>query len=55
MAVKPTTKAVRCPTSVKVGLKIALPAITATAPTCNRDRQGRRKYPVNAPATPKTK
>jgi hypothetical protein len=55
MAASPTTKAVKCPTSVKVGLTAALPANATTAATWHRDRQVRRTYPDNAPATPKTK
>ena len=54
-AASPTTKAVRWPTSVKVGLRAALPANAASAPSWHRDRQGGSTYPDAAPATPKTK
>ena len=54
-AASPTTNAVRCPTSVKVGLRAALPVNAANAATWHRDRQGRWTYPDNVPATPRTK
>ena len=38
-AASPTTNAVRCPTSVKVGLRAALPVNAANAATWHRDRQ----------------